>query len=266
MEKMELEVKVLDIDEKKVIDTILQKGGKLLEESIQTLYTYDMPSLYGRYVDIVLLMNDYYNKIENKLEAQIERLKLLFQEIDFLLNLQDQLLLKQIIGYSNLSDLLFLKTSKLISILNKKELSEFLRKFHNNNKKWIRLRRTNHKVTLTVKHILESNKKDIQQILETEIEVPSMEEANDLLKALGFCHKSYQEKKRKTYLLNGYEIDIDQWPMLNAYLEVEGKDKKDLEKILNLLGFHLEDTISSTVDDIYKEKGIDSLSMREIKF
>lgn len=36
-------------------------------------------------------------------------------------------------------------------------------------------------------------------MLETEIEVPSIEEANKLLEALGFSYKSYQEKERVTY-------------------------------------------------------------------
>ena len=47
--------------------------------------------------------------------------------------------------------------SNWTEILNKKELMTFLGKFHNNSKKWIRLRKTNKKTTLTVKHILENN-------------------------------------------------------------------------------------------------------------
>ena len=35
-------------------------------------------------------------------------------------------------------------------------------------------------------------------MLETEIEVPNIKEANNLLNALGFAYKSYQEKERIT--------------------------------------------------------------------
>ena len=54
--------------------------------------------------------------------------------------------------------------------------------------------------------------------------------------------------------------------MLNTFIEVEGKNEKDIEKIINILGYELKDTISCTVDEIYKQNGIDSLMMREIKF
>ncbi len=267
MGRMELEVKVLNIDEEKVIKSIKNNGGKLIEVSKQILYTYDLQSLYGRYLDILLLINDYYDKkIENKLAAQIERLKLLFFEIDNLLYNNKKNEVINIIGYSNFTELLSLEISKLIEFLNKEEVKEFLSQFHNNDKKWIRLRQTNDKVTLTVKHILADNESNIQQMLETEMKVPSIEEANNLLEALGFAFKSFQEKTRKTYAISGYEIDIDTWPMLNTYMEIEGKDKQDLEKILNILGYKWEDTISCTVDEIYKQNGIDSLSMREIKF
>lgn len=267
MGKMELEVKVLDINEEEIVDIIMRNGGKLIEQSSQILYTYDLQSLYGRYLDIMLLANDYLNNgMQNKLTAQLDRLKLLFFEIDNLLDNESQKELKQVVGCSNLSELLSLPVNELLQDLNREELKGFLSRFHNNDKKWIRLRQTNDKVTLTVKHILAKNQSSLQQMMETEIEVPSIKEANDLLEALGFSFKSYQEKKRKSYVMNGYEIDIDTWPMLNTFMEIEGKDEQDLEKVLNIFGYNLKDTVSCTVDEIYRQKWIDSLSMREIKF
>ncbi len=267
MGKMELEVKVLDIDEEQIIKRIEKNGGKLIESSKQILYTYDLQSLYGRYLDILLLINDYYEKQkENKLIAQLARLKSFFFEMDNLLNKEQKKEVKKMLGYTNFTELLSLETKELIKILNEEKVKKFFSQFHNNDKKWIRLRQTNDEVTLTVKHILADNESNIQQMLETEIKVPSIEEANNLLEALGFAFKSFQEKTRKTYVVKGYEVDIDTWPMLNTYIEIEGKDKKDLEKILAILGYKWEDTISCTVDEIYKRNGIDSLSMREIKF
>lgn len=67
---------------------------------------------------------------------------------------------------------------------------------------------------------------------ETEIEVPSIKEANNLLEALGYAYKSYQEKERITYVLDGYELDIDTWPKIPTYVEVEGKSETDLDYIL----------------------------------
>ena len=146
------------------------------------------------------------------------------------------------------------------------EFIYFMNGFHNNSKKWIRVRQTNDKTTIAVKHILADNGTGIQQMLETEIEVPSIKEANNLLEALGYSHKSYQEKERITYILDGYELDIDTWPGIPTYVEVEGKDEKDLEKILNKLGYSMTDTVSCTADEIYEKYGLSMFNEREIRF
>lgn len=262
MGRMELEVKVLNINEKDMIQKIKNLGGKFIEKSNQYLYTYDLPTIYGRYIDILTQLNNPESEI--KKEVSLSKLELLFFEIDNLLNEEDKAKLKDIIKTNTLTDLL--EKENLIEILNKKELINFLEKFHNNSKKWIRLRKTNKKTTLTVKHILADNDTNIQQMMETEMEVPSIKEANDLLRALGYSHKCYQEKKRISYVLNNHTIDIDTWPGLPTYMEIEGEDEEDINSILNLLGYSIKDTVSCTVDEVYKKIGKDILNIRELKF
>ncbi len=142
----------------------------------------------------------------------------------------------------------------------------FVDRFHNNSKKWIRVRQTNDVTTIAVKHILAKNDTNIQQMLETEIEVPSIKEANNLLEALGFSHKSYQEKQRVTYILEEHEIDIDTWPGIPTYVEIEGESEEDLENMLNKFGYSVKDTVSCTADEIYERYGMSMLDKREIKF
>ena len=262
MGRMELEVKVLNINEQDMIQKIENLGGKFVEKSNQYLYTYDLPTIYGRYIDILTQLNSPESEV--KKEVAISKLELLFFEIDNLLNEEDKAKLKDIIKINSLTDLL--EKENFIEILNKIELINFLEKFHNNSKKWIRLRKTNKKTTLTVKHILADNDTNIQQIMETEMEVPSIKEANDLLRALGYSHKCYQEKKRISYVLNNHTIDIDTWPGLPTYMEIEGEDEEDINSILNLLGYSIKDTVSCTVDEVYKSIGKDILNIRELKF
>ena len=150
--------------------------------------------------------------------------------------------------------------------LNDNKLVRFIKKYHNNSKKWIRVRQTNDKTTIAVKHILADNGTGLQQMLETEIDVPSIKEANNLLEALGYSYKSYQEKERITYILDGYEIDIDTWPGIPTYFEVEGESEEDLENILNKLGYSMKDTISCTADDVYRKYGKSMFDNRELKF
>ena len=262
MGRMELEVKVLCINEEEIVNKIENLGGKFVEKSNQYLYTYDLPTIYGRFIDILTQLNN--PESEMKKEVSISKLKLLFFEIDNLLTEENKAELESIIKINNLTSLL--EKDNLIEILNEKELVNFLEKFHNNSKKWIRLRKTNKKTTLTVKHILADNDTSLQQMMETEMEVPSIKEANDFLQALGYSHKSYQEKRRISYILDNHEIDIDTWPGLPTYMEIEGESEEDLNKILNLLGYSIKDTVSCTVDEIYKNLGIDSLNIRELKF
>lgn len=52
MKKMELEVKILDINKEEFIEKIVNKGAVFKSENKQYLYTYDLPSIYSRYIDI----------------------------------------------------------------------------------------------------------------------------------------------------------------------------------------------------------------------
>ncbi len=93
MKKMELEVKILDIDKDKLIDKIIELGGTLKKEVKQYLYTYDLPTIYGRYIDIKTQLIDDESSI--KYETAIEKLKLLFFELDNLLTEKERLELKK---------------------------------------------------------------------------------------------------------------------------------------------------------------------------
>ena len=93
--------------------------------------------------------------------------------------------------------------------------------------KWIRLRTDGNKTTLAIKQI---NKETIDGV-----EVSDFEETNKILNGLGFFEKGYQENKRTRYIFNDIELDIDTWPYIPTFLEIEGKNSKDVEKMIELL-------------------------------
>lgn len=262
MGKMELEVKVLDIDKEKFIKKLESVGAIFKQDTKQFLYTYDLPTVYGRYIDILIQLNNSENKI--KYETALAKLKLLFFELDNLLKNEEKSELESIIGYNNLLELC--DKENILEYLNNPNLLEFIKKFHNNPKKWIRVRQTNDKTTIAVKHILAKNQSNLQQMLETEIEVSNIKEANNLLEALGYSYKSYQEKKRTTYLFQEHEIDIDTWPGIPTYFEVEGNSEKELELVLNKLGYSLSDSVSCTADEVYEKYGKTMFEERDLKF
>lgn len=262
MGKMELEVKVLDIDEAVFRKKIESLGGIFKEETKQILYTYDLPTIYGRFVDIRLQLTSPESQI--KYDTAVEKLRLLFFEVDNLLSKEEKAQLQKITGYTSLEPLL--EDTSFLSIITTEAFEKFMMSFRNNPKKWIRVRQTNDVTTIAVKHILADNHSHLQQMMENELEVASIHQANSLLEALGFSYKSYQEKRRVTYLLDQHEIDIDTWPGIPTYFEVEGTDEEDLMQILDRLGYTLSQTVSCTADQVYEKYGKTMFAKRELQF
>lgn len=143
------------------------------------MYTYDLPTIYGRFIDIKTQLKDNESRI--KYDTALEKLKLLFFELDNLLTEDDKRKLKEIIGDDNVSCLCL--NDNLLSYLDNNKLIDFISKFHNNSKKWIRVRQTGNKATIAIKHILADNGTGLQQMLETELEVSNVKEANSLLES-----------------------------------------------------------------------------------
>ena len=130
--------------------------------------------------------------------------------------------------------------------------------------RFIRLRTNGEKTTLTIKD--KSAKKEIGSVKELEIEVSSFEKANEILELLGYEHSTYQENKRIIYKLGHIEFDIDTWPMIPTYLEIEGKNKEDVKKMIKILDIDEEKLSLDKVSEIYKKYGIDIHQYKELKF
>jgi adenylate cyclase class 2 len=124
--------------------------------------------------------------------------------------------------------------------------------------KWLRLRTNGVDNTLTIKNILSDK---IDGTKELEIKVSDFEETNLILKELGYIPKGYQENKRVQYMLDGVEIDIDYWPLIPAYMEIEGSSEEEVYKTLTKLGYSKKDATTKDVESIYLDYKI---SLKEI--
>ncbi len=128
--------------------------------------------------------------------------------------------------------------------------------------KWIRLRTNGKKTTLTIKDITSSK---IDGTKELEIVVDDFEKTNLLLNELGYKAKGYQENRRIQYNYNGVEIDIDYWPLIPTYLEIEGNNEREVYKVVKLLGFKMKDITTFDVEKIYLDYGYDLEKIYELK-
>jgi len=91
---------------------------------------------------------------------------------------------------------------------------------------------------------------------EIEFEVSDKEKAEQLLNKLGFVAYRHQEKKRHTLLLNGVTFDIDTWPRIPTYVELEGESEEDLKKAAAAVGLDWNNAVlknpRAVIEENYK--------------
>jgi adenylate cyclase, class 2 len=126
--------------------------------------------------------------------------------------------------------------------------------------KWIRVRDNGRTTTLAVKQISHDG---IDGTYEVEVTVDSLDATNELLAMLGFTPKSYQENRRTSFTLDGAQLEIDEWPMIPPYLEIEAESPEEVARIADLLGYSETELTSENTTKIYQRYGID-LSQHEI--
>ncbi len=76
----------------------------------------------------------------------------------------------------------------------------------------------------------------------------------------------YQENKRTRYLVDGVECDIDTWPLLDPYLEIEGKSWEEVHAVAIKLGLRLEDGKKFSANQVYRLKGLDDRNYTKLTF
>jgi adenylate cyclase class 2 len=104
--------------------------------------------------------------------------------------------------------------------------------------RFVRLRKTKDGVRLTYKN----HRQDIKTSEATEIEftVSDMQSASDLLSELGLVAFRTQEKRRHSFKKGETMIDIDTWPKVPTYVEIEGPDEDKLKETAAALGLDWE--------------------------
>ena len=130
--------------------------------------------------------------------------------------------------------------------------------------RWLRLRTNGKKTTLTYKSV---EKNSIDGTKELEIEVEDFEKTNSLLELVGVKNKGYQENNRIQYILDGVEIDIDSWPLIPTYVEIEGENEESVLNILKKIAIDDKKVTTLDVQSIYKEiYNIDITEINILKF
>lgn len=131
-----------------------------------------------------------------------------------------------------------------------------------NQKGYARVRtindRLNDKVVyyMTTKKMLSQEKFKVME--ENEVIVENGEIAENIFKSLGLILVESIKKYRESYRYKNTLIEID----INdpsfcpfPYIEIETLSEEELEEVVNLLGYTMNDTTSKTIYEILKDKG-----------
>lgn len=270
MGKLEREVKILGVNKIELERMLEQLGAEKVEECLQKIYVYDLPSIYVRFCDCLLQLK----RVNKPYEFEICRNKLqgVLNEVDNLTTGEEQRKIEETASTRYLVNLLNRTNNEdLLDRFSNKSIVEIIKKYGINPNKWVRVRETNGRTTITIKHILnpelqKDSKEEIQRVMETEMEVPSIEEVNSILEQLGFSFRNYQEKNRATYSVDGVEVDIDSWPMIPSYVEIENDSNELIQSTIEKLGLQEHEIVSCNTADVYKKYGIDLYAFRELRF
>jgi adenylate cyclase class 2 len=128
---------------------------------------------------------------------------------------------------------------------------------------WIRLRDTGTRVTLAVKEISHDG---IDGTYEVEIAVDSLDATNELLGFLGFHPKSYQENRRTSFVLDDARLEIDEWPWIPPYLEIEAESSAEVLRIAAILGYVESQLTSENTTKVYRRYGIELGEYKVVSF
>lgn len=130
--------------------------------------------------------------------------------------------------------------------------------------RWIRLRTNGIKSTLTIKEIIDNG---ISGTKELEIVVSDFDKTNEILNKLGYLPRSYQENFRIGFKSEKGEFDIDFWPQIDPYFEIESNDKETVEYLFSQFGYSIKDITGANVDYIYRNiYGIELDEIERLEF
>ncbi len=128
------------------------------------------------------------------------------------------------------------------------------------NHSWIRLRDEGDQITLTYKHRLGvtdgpggHNDAGMEEL---EVIVSDFDTTAEIMLKTGLELKHYVENKRIRYLLDNIEIDIDEWPLLEPYLEIEAQTWDQIDQAATALGFNPADKVICSTNQIYHRVGL----------
>lgn len=115
---------------------------------------------------------------------------------------------------------------------------------------WIRVRDEGDKITLAYKQF---NDRGLLGTHETSVMVDSFDQCCAFLEVIGLKQTSFQETKRESWRLGEADIEIDTWPWLPPFLEIEAATEQAVRAAATKLGFAWSKALHGSVEIVYQK-------------
>lgn len=104
--------------------------------------------------------------------------------------------------------------------------------------KFMRIRENKSGAVLTYKQHMSKGKElsQIDDVDEVETKVGNPEATRILLEKIGFEAFRYQEKNRHSFVIGECFVEVDEWPSIPTYVEIEGPSEDKIRLVAEQLG------------------------------
>lgn len=115
---------------------------------------------------------------------------------------------------------------------------------------WVRLRDEGDKVTLAYKQV---DDRGLTGTKEASVVVADFEATGHVLEAVGLVQKSYQETRRESWVIDEVQVEIDTWPWLPSFLEIEAPTEAAFATTAQKLGLDPASALHSSIEPVYQQ-------------
>ena len=114
---------------------------------------------------------------------------------------------------------------------------------------WFRVRDEGDRVTMSYKKL---HDRTVDGVTEYTVEVNDFDEACQLLEQTGVIFVAYQDTRRESWRLDGADIEIDEWPWIPPFVEIEGESKEAVRCATEKIGFSWKEAVFGSVENMYQ--------------